>query len=106
RMQRDRERIGEHGFVVAHLVGDRDAHRLVRGHERREPARRGAAVAGVDAGRDDAASEVAADGVLAVLAFGTWRGDASWPARQPGVQHDPLADTPDTDARADTLDGA
>ena len=38
------------------LVGDRDAHRLVRRDVRREAAGRRAAVAGVDAGRDDAAA--------------------------------------------------
>ena len=105
RVQRHRERIGEHGGVVADLVGNRDPLRLVRGHARREPARGGRAVA-------------------------VWMPGAAWPrpkfrhwarspsshqvaereparrAREPRVQHHALAGPPARDAGPDLVDHA
>src|SRR5436190_1038358 len=105
-VQRHRERVGKHGLLVAHAGRDRDAHRLVRRHEGREATRRPAAVAGVDAGGQDAAGEVPADGILPLGARGTGRLDAARGAGEPGVQHHPLAGRARAHPGPDALDRA
>ena len=67
-VQRDRERVGENRLLVGHVVGDRNALRLVGGEERREAAGRLAAVAVMDAGGEGALAEVEALGELALAA--------------------------------------
>ena len=90
RVERHRERVGEHRHLVGHVVGDRHQHVAVGGQALGEPAGRVGRVAGVDARRQRAVVEAPAQAEVAGLARGADRIEAAHRARQPRVQHHPL----------------
>ena len=103
RVERDAERVGEHRRLVADLVRDGNALRLVRGQQRREAARGVARVAVVDARRELAAAEVHALREVAALAPLAGR-EPPRGAREPRVEHHAVAHPPPPHAGPDALD--
>ena len=97
RVQRHRERVGEHGELIGHRVGHAEQHAVVGRHQLGVSAGHVGRYAGVDAGLDIPVGEAPAQAVVAVFACGTGRFDPTRTARQPRVQHHPL---PDLQARA------
>ena len=92
RVQRNRERVGEHRDLVGHRIRHGEQHAVVGRHQfgvaagdvRRHP--------GVDARLDVAVGEAPAQAVIPGFACRTTGFDAAWSARQPWVEDDPLPD--------------
>ena len=91
-VERHRERVGEDGVLVVDGVGHGEEHRRVGRHQLGVAAGGVARHAGVDAGADVAGGEAPAQAEVAGLAGRAERGDAPRRARQPRVEHHPLAD--------------
>ena len=92
RVQRHRERIGEHRELIGHLVGHAEQHAVVRGHQLGVAAGDVGRHTGVNARFDVAVGETPAQAVIAGFTCGTQRFDPTRRARQPRVQHHSLAD--------------
>ena len=79
-------------MLVVDRVRHREQHRRVGRHQLGEAAGGVARHAGVDAGADRPRGEAPAQAVVAGRAGRAHRGDAPGRAREPGVEHHPLAD--------------
>ena len=105
RMERDGEGVRQHCDLVRDFVGHRNHHGAVGGHQFGETARRLLGVAGVDAGGEASLGEAPAQAQVAGLACGARRFDATRTARQPRIEHDPLAGFDAPRVGADFLHG-
>ena len=92
RVQRHRERVGEHRDLVGHRIRHREQHAVVCRHQLGVSAGHIGRHPGVDAGLDVAVGEAPAQAVVAGFACRTTGFDAPRTTRQPRVEHHPLPD--------------
>ena len=90
-VQRYGEGVGQDGGLPTDAIGNEEGLRFVDGNALREAAGHVAAVAGVDAGLEAALRKALAEWIIARLARIAGWIDAPWRAREPRIDHHPLA---------------